>query len=278
VTVDGKKVPLVYAQPTGYGGSGVAFEIANYSQFEAQNLNKVTQVRVSGVEIGEKVGTYQYQVMLFEAETPDQPYVAHSTLSGQRLAMEENADEVEEEEQEEEPTVVVPVAERAFYFASQLRDEEGLGNLLVETLATQLKVKVKYSDAYVALAQRISEIRKEKDPEDARMQAYVAKRVGELVTGRSCSQGAESPATAQPKFYYHEFKQLVPSGGKVTLGQIAETLVEKCMENPAMRTYLLKYPAVRNAALGFAGKTVVRDGKTYYGLYVTLVIAPPAAS
>lgn len=288
VTVDGQAVPLVYYQYTPYADGGLAFEIADYDVFWETNLDKRIKVQISGVEIGKEIHSYGYELVLFEAEKDDQVQLVVSGLKSNETKMvadagngsnsqEAYAVEVGEDESDElEPEMEIALPDRTLVDFAQLHAEEGLEELLVQKLATAFKLKMKYSEAYASIANRISDIRKEKDPDPAKMKDYAGRKVTEIVTGKAISGGAESASSTQSKFYLYEFKKLVPGGGSVTFDKLAEVLVQECAQNAEMKSFLLKYPGLRNVAWGFAGKPVTRQGKTCFGLYVTVLVAPPA--
>lgn len=263
VSVNGKSVPLTYTQATSYGDGGMAFEIADWSEWKPKMLDQKVKVQIKGVKMGLETRSYTYEVIPFKASES-------GTVAVTYWDDESSSGTVDEDEGGEEPEVV-PFEAQKLLALSELVPNFPLSELTIGSLKTMVARDLVYNEAYSKLAMRVSALRKEKNPDPARLNAWVEGKLKAYLAEKAGLSETQAAAALAPKFLVLEFKKLIPLGEE-SFGDIAAEFATKFAEGPDLKAFVVKYKRIRQCGVGFAVKRMDKNGKSYAGVYATLVV------
>lgn len=276
LTLDGQPIPLNYTERTGYGEDGLVFEISDYLAWEQKMLGKKVKVQVKGIEYENKIATFTYEVVLFNAT--DQNVVARldQKYSGDGLSNTYDSYNGDEEELvlESEPEKVVPFEEQPVQVLADLLGKAELNQLAVNQLKATVVRDLVYDGAISKFATRLAALRKEKNPDAERLLAYATAKIKAHLASKSNLSEDQAARMLEPKICLIEVKRLVKLNGQETYGQVAQELAAKFAENPDLKAFALKYKRARQCGVGLTAKTFVKGGVTYAGVYATLLLTP----
>lgn len=282
VTLDGQVLPLEYTETTSYGDDGLVFEIKDWAKWQEKMLDKKVKVQVKGIEYEDKIATFSYEIVLFNAT--DQNVVAKLDEkyggSGYSFSYDgyNQHDGAEEEEAEPvvetEPEKVVPFEEQPVQVMADLLGKAELNQLAVNQLKSTVVRDLVYDGAISKFATRLAALRKEKNPDAERLLAYAVGKIKAHLASKSNLSEDQAARMLEPKICLIEVKRLVKLNGQETYGQVAEELATEFAKNPDLKAFALKYKRARQCGVGLTAKTFVKGGVTYAGVYATLLLTP----
>lgn len=272
LTLNGSPISLTYTQSTHYGDGGMSFEIANWYEMEKKMRDQKVKVQIKGVKVDQEIRSYTYEVVIFEAN-PEPKYVYSEDVDeGLRVVVSDDG-EAAENEPEAEP-VIVPYAEQKLFSITELSNPKDLAALTITQIQGLIAKDIVMDASFCKFAAKVSALRKEKNPDPIKMNEWAAGKIKAYLANKAGLDEAQALAAAAPKFMLVEITKLVPLGSKETFGEIAAEFAKKFAANPELKAFALKYKRIRQCGFGLATKAIQRDGRSYAGVYATLVLAP----